>query len=538
MRGRNAVRALAFAIAVTLCSAKPRELSLRRVDLPLPGPPSVVLPVDLDADGRTDLVVVTAYTQWGSISNDRVENAVAITEVVPALFDHRELLPFLAQADGSYRAGPAFTMPASWIALAAGRGAAPIVALTEEGMSAVTWSKDKGLDTAPLFDERSALAGGRAFLAEFHFLDDVDGDGFPDAVIPSADGIAVHRGLKDGTFEAQASFRARLPEDRVVARNGHVRHEVPVPRFFDADGDGKKDLVVDDLEASPPTIVIARGLGAGRFAAPQTIRLGCLSQRKEDETQGPPAPRRRVAWFGPLERNARPVVVTREALDNGKSDRKQAMAPQMRYGLYRLGADLSVPTVPESTFDAEGYAFSGAFRDGVDLEFLDLDGDGRKDLVTVTVDVSMFQVLRALTSKTIGIGLDFRVVAQGADGVFRPVPDQVLHEKLKVDLNRFEISRLGQFQGDFDGDGRIDFVHLGKGKAVTVHRGQPGGRYPEKPDLVVEVEDEPEDVLLVRVRDFDGDSRSDIAITRTLPAAETGASAPTRLERYLSSEPR
>ena len=89
---------------------------------------------------------------------------------------------------------------------------------------------------------------------------------------------------------------------------------------------------------------------------------------------------------------------------------------------------------------------------------------------------SIFQALRALTSKKVGIGLEFHVVAQKPDGSFALVTGQSLDEKLNLDLNRLEVSRLGQFRGDFDGDGRVDFVHLGRGKTITIHRGQPGGR--------------------------------------------------------------
>ncbi|HEX4825724.1 MAG TPA: VCBS repeat-containing protein [Candidatus Polarisedimenticolaceae bacterium] len=509
--------------AVSVVAARPQELSLRRVDLDLPGPPSLILPVDLDGDGRKDLLVVTAYTQWGSIAKDRVENAVAVTEVVPALFDERKILPFLARPDGTYRAGPAFDMPKSWIALAAGSGPHAAIALTDDGLEALDGSADGTLTSARLIDEPSAFEGARTFLSSFEFLQDADGDGVLDAIVPARDGIAIHRGTKDGSFEAKAATRLRLPEDVVVGG----RRNVPVVKFLDVDGDGKLDLVSDGLDGWPGQVSIARGEGGARFAAPRTVTVWCLSDKK-----------RRAAWFGELAPGARPSFVTREQLETGKSDRKEAMKPQMRYGVHTIGADLAVPAQAATTFDAEGYAFTGAFEDGVDLQFIDLDGDGRRDLVTVTVDVGMWQMLRALTSKKIGIGLDFRVYAQDAQGGFHLVPDQVLHEKLNLDLNRFEISRLGQFQGDFDGDGRIDFVHLGKGKTITIHRGEPGGRYPEKPDLAIELQDEPEDVMLVRVRDFDGDGRSDIAVTRTLDSPEAGASARAKIELYLSGTPK
>jgi hypothetical protein len=284
------------------------------------------------------------------------------------------------------------------------------------------------------------------------------------------------------------------------------------------------DLVVDGA-GSPPWVAIARGLGGGRFSPARKIALGALVRKDVD---------RSVAWTGDVEGNGHLAIVTREKVDTGKSDMKEVKKPLMRYRFHHLRPDFTVDPEPYTQFDAEGWAFSGAFRDGVDLQFIDLDGDHRKDLVTVTLDFSMFQALRALTAKKVSVGLEFHVIAQRPDGSFGLVPDQTLDETLHLDLNHLEISRLGQFQGDFDGDGRVDFVHLGRGKTVTIHRGQPGGRYPEKPDLTLSLDEEPEDVMLVRVRDFDGDGKSDLAITRTLTPPEAGASAPARLELDLS----
>ncbi len=528
--------------------ARPRELTLRRVVVDLPGPPAVIVAADLNRDGRQDLLIVTAYTRWGSISTDRVEEAVEITEVVPALFDTREARAFLAEASGGYRAaGAPLSLPTFVLSAEAGPEMHPVVALTDDGLSELRLAGPKGQETLtlePLLDEPSAFAGTGAILSDLDVLKDVDGDKVLDAVIPTKDGIAVYRG-ENGGFAAVASFRGRLPGDDRSQILGRAERQVPIPRVEDADGDGRADLVVLGSGASGQWVAIARGLGEGRFSVPRVVELACLHRTaalpsvtatKDDEAS--PGSDRWVAWAGDIDGDGRIDLVTREDIDTGKSDMKQAKKPMIRYRLHHLKPDLSIDTKPYTQFDAEGWSFSGGFQDGVDLQFVDLDGDRRKDLVTITLDFSMFQALRALTEKKIGIGLEFHVVAQQGDGSFRLVPNQKLSEKLKLDLNRLEISRLGQFQGDFDGDGRVDFVHLGRGKAVTIHRGQPGGRYAEKPDLSITLEDEPEDVMLVRVRDFDADGRSDLSVTRTLAPPEPGATAPARLELNLSGEPK
>ena len=538
----------ALLLALATHAARPRDLALRRIVLDLPGPPAVIVATDLNRDGRQDLLVVIAYTRWGSISTDRVEDAIEVTEVVPALFDTREARAFLAQPSGGYRqAGPPLSLPTSVLSAEAGPETHPVVALTDDGLSEIRLNGPEGAESLtlePLLDEPCAFAGTGAIFADLAVLKDVDGDKVLDAVIPAMDGIAVHRG-ESGGFATIASFRGRLPGDDRYAMLGAAARNVPIPGVEDADGDGRADLVVRGLGAAPPWISMARGLGGGRFAPSRTIELSCLVRSAARPAAAPrkdvgePAPsRREAAWAGDLDGDGRIDVVTREEVDTGKSDMTQAKKPLVRYRLHHVRPDLTVDLQPYSSFDAEGWAFSGGFRDGVDLQFIDLDGDRRKDLVTVTLDFTMFQALRVLTEKKIGIGLEFHVVAQRQDGSFRLVPDQKLSEKLRLDLDRLEISRLGQFQGDFDGDGRVDFVHLGRGRNVTIHRGQPGGHYAEKPELSITLEEEPEDVMLVRVRDFDGDGRSDLSITRTLSPPEPGATAPARLELNLSGEPK
>jgi hypothetical protein len=292
-------------------------------------------------------------------------------------------------------------------------------------------------------------------------------------------------------------------------------------------------------------IAIARGLGGARFAAPRTIDLGCLSTPEKraaapanDEARPPSS--REVAWEGDVD-GAGPIeIVTRESVDTGKSDMKQANETA-----HALTGSTTFAPISRSIRSrtrrsrAEGWAFSGPSATGSTCSSSTSIPTGGRTSSRSRSIFSMFQALRALTAKKIGVGLEFHVVAQQADGSFRLVPDQKLDEKLNLDPEPAgNLATSASFQGDFDGDGRVDFVHLGRGKTVTIHRGQAGGRYSEKPDLAITLDEEPEDVMLVRVRDFDGDDRSDLAITRTLAPIEAGATAPTRLELNLSGEGR
>ena len=75
------------------------------------------------------------------------------------------------------------------------------------------------------------------------------------------------------------------------------------------------------------------------------------------------------------------------------------------------------------------------------------------------------------------------------------------------------------------------------GLCKGTHRGQPGCHYLAEPDLLLELEEEPQDLELIRVADYDGDGRSDFSIMRLLPATSADVSSPVQVDFYLSGTP-
>lgn len=79
---------------------------------------------------------------------------------------------------------------------------------------------------------------------------DVDGDGTPDVVAVSADGVgSVHRGRPDGTLATPARFASGYGSDGL--------------EIADLNGDGRQDLAVN--EAGSSELAIHLGDGSGRF---------------------------------------------------------------------------------------------------------------------------------------------------------------------------------------------------------------------------------------------------------------------------------
>jgi len=591
IRGLAFVCLLALAVPGPFSFAGPKPLALRHVALDLPGPPADILHADLDGDGRQDLAVVVARTQWGEIGNDRIEGMMQISEVVPALFDKREVRAYRQGENGAYTlTGEPLALPPSVISLEAGPPGLPIAVLTDDGVSSLSLIMDtpepgaggegaaprpeakenKGgvvsggsssapaasgsfLTLVPWISDKPVLAGSKSLIPRLDMVRDLDGDGTLDLLLPARDGLAVYMAA-GGDLPTSAASRIAFPGD--VRKSGvHPRRLYPRPTIDDLDGDGKPDLLFlhpDKDRQGKDAVEVLRGEGGGRFGAPQRVAIDAFveasktavaandgkSKKKEDDKDADiDQDEAGFKYFGDLTGDGLAEAVFVAEVDNGKSGLKQVKEPEFEYRFYHADKNFVIQPQPYQKLRVLGFGFSIDEGEVQAEEFLDLDGDHRKDLVTVTLDFSMFQLVRIMATKRISIGLNFHVWHQGSDGVFAPVTGLDLSETLRMDLNNLKLGSLAEFAGDFDGDGRSDFVHLGRGKEVTIHRGQAGCRYAPKADLTVPFEEEPGDVSLVRIGDYDGDGRADIALIRPIEIKDSpdpDVSSPVRLDLYLS----
>ena len=264
-------------VAAPLCVAEPRQPALRHVALDLPGPPAALIPADLNGDGLPDLLVPLVYTEYEETVFERLDGMVQVTEVVPTLFDRRELWAWLAHPDGTFqRAGAPLPLPASVHTIEAGPPGFPAVALTDEGVWALRLTQTPpSLGWTPLIADRSVLAGGGSFVPGLEMVRDLDGDGRADILLPARAGPAIYLGEGPG-FASQPSARLVMPGDE-QGIGTTVWRQYPIPSVQDVDGDHKPDLVLVRDRQQGEEIVILRGAGEGRFEPERTLSLGCLT---------------------------------------------------------------------------------------------------------------------------------------------------------------------------------------------------------------------------------------------------------------------
>jgi hypothetical protein len=333
-------------------------------------------------------------------------------------------------------------------------------------------------------------------------------------------------------------------DEEAEERPRRPRHRLPVIR--DVNGDGRLDLHVLNVgRRSGPVVFLNAGELA--FAEPHEVELDDPARKLED-----------IVFLGDLNADGTPDLVTQEEHElpedvGWKKEVAHAKRPEFSYRLYLLGQDLTVAAEPHHAFKAIGYTFEGqdeeaqeAAREEAgneDIEFKlpggfqDLDGDGRQDLVAITLDFSILpMIMKALLTGHISLEMDFHPWCQGESGGFSKVPNLDLSGKFKISFRRARIKHLSQFAGDFNADGRADFVQLGRGRKVTIHQGGPDCTYPDRPDRTIKMAAEPKHLGLVRILDLDENQTSDIFVVHPGKKSKTGESRSVRLDLYLGEK--
>jgi len=566
---------LALTGAHRLAAAAP-ELTFHEQSLDLPGAPAALLPADVDGDGLRDLVVVVVYTEWDQIgieemtSMDQVEGLVEVLTIVPTLLDRREVRLYRGRSDGDFTlAGEPLPLPLDVLSMETGPPGLPVIALTDAGLSALRFTPGGAaggaLTLEPVLDAPPVLAGTGTFLADLPLVADATGDGTPDLLLPTAAGIAIYDGADLGIADrpgiepfATVAYPGWSPdsgpESGAAGASGGLRLDVPLPEVVDADGDGLPDLLFRSPKDGLDGASIALQSAPGRFTPPAAV--GSSDPTGDGNQDGD-----RV-WIGPVdERPGAEVVETISLNDDDAGLRKemeQAREPRFRVRLHPLrrglpharsaddgtaGTALRTATAPTQTFEVRGWVTSGSSGpddgDGPHLAlpggFQDLNGDGRADLVTVTNDITLFKAMSILATRRLTLELGFLAWCQQPDGGFVRAPGEPLTSKLRINLNDLEIRQRSLFAGDFDGDGRQDFLQLGRDREIGIHLGGADCSYRERPDATIRLRDPLRDLALADALDLDGDGRSDLAVTQPQPVDEPGVSPPVRLDLYVST---
>jgi hypothetical protein len=149
------------------------------------------------------------------------------------------------------------------------------------------------------------------------------------------------------------------------------------------------------------------------------------------------------------------------------------------------------------------------------LQLLDLDGDGRPELVEARVALTVLELVEFLLQRSIDMQVSY--FETGPDGVFRDEPKRRSVVSVGVNLDTFtQKGFIPTLSADMNGDGLPDRVASGDGEAVEVYLG--GGKDPQSKRAARQ---EMDTRGSIRFGDLDGDGLDDFLLfDRTRPDTE------------------
>ncbi|MBL0218940.1 MAG: VCBS repeat-containing protein [Myxococcales bacterium] len=408
-----------------------------------------------------------------------------------------------------------------------------------------------------------AVVNGYASTAH---VADVDGDGKRDAIVGISQGVAVFRGLGDGTFAPEV--------DSMITPTGSVTSIASA----DFNGDGKLDLVLAVSNDSALTLML--GAGNGQFTA-QAVPLPSYAGRvvvadfnldsKPDVIVSLPSSSQvmvelgtgngmftagwivsaDVADFAVLDANVdgKPDVVISASLAlvtalgtgtgafaaptslsaysgkivvgmfNSDAVPDVAVADQVGHLTSFLGSGTGTFSVSSSVQLRAGYVGHG----GV----VDLDGDGNQDIVLGGANVTTilkgtgagaFNVhsryygsAETLAEMTGDAYLDLVVFTSHGVQVFAGTSTAAFVAPLEIFASGQTAERLFETVADFNGDGRGDYVQFRNTvtQGMNVLLTQPNNSVVQAPSAV-----DTNQIYEAVAGDFTGDGRQDVAIVR------------------------
>lgn len=384
--------------------------------------------------------------------------------------------------------------------------ACDLVYVTADGVSSFAW-KDAGYAAAdpPLVQIPTMFEGeSTGSPLRYPFSSDIDGDGREDLVIPQRQRLLLYVQRDRGTFQ----FCQRVPVDmqvRVETGGGSIQNSVAssvrVPPYYVADFNGDR---LPDLGVVQADLLLVHLQQPDRTfpTVPSYEAVVGIDKKK---------PRRRIlTWEIP------PII---EDLDgDGLAD---AIVTTVGKGTTQVfhgsqaKPDFSDPAQVQQ-IKVDGWTF----RHWV----IDVNGDGRKDLVLAKVDKlgvsAALQVL--ITGK---IDATILLFLQGPNGRF---PDQVSYEKelsvpfvVAFSANSVQVESpvMVDPRGDYDKDGRSDLLVKTESDELTLYLSTANAIFDEKNAVTVKTMDtEPfsfsvfENFEPLHLVDMNRDGKTDIVL--------------------------
>jgi hypothetical protein len=441
-----------------------------------------VLPLDVNDDGLLDLIVLEA---------DRGKRDASVRA--------RVFLQTRSGFDGA--AGSGDVLPAQAVLAGAGlfvQGPG-LALLLPDALALWIWRDGHFVPegTVPVVGAFPFAGGG--MQTGLSWVADVNGDGLSDVLVPRPDGALLLRQDGQGRWRPGLHLRTRAHGEILpLFRRKVVGYELPSLALLDAAPEGPRAGWRDLLAFSDGVLSLfhLEGTESGERAPVFELDLQ------------PPLPFEPTTPFDPpLQLIAAQdlngdgwtdlVFVKNRTGDSEFTARTRTL---VHYGHAPAApGDALWAAQPEQSFESEGFS----------LPFVvDLDRDGRVDLVLAHVDVDFWTGIRALIARSVKAEAAYYLMS--TVGRLPKQPSGSGSFTVKFSLGRAGPQPIALY-GDFNGDGLPDLLLSADRDRLGIHWGQAGKFWTGSPDEVIQ-DQLPVRPERVRVLDLDGDGRDDLLL--------------------------
>ncbi len=463
-----------LAIALLAAAAAVPRFSLQ--SLTVEGEVASVVAADLDGDGRKDLVAVyrTGVPPYQSRSFAIFWNREGIFAPRPDL-----TLPIDDTDACAYDVGQAGAGPGEDLLVVTPRGV-----LAKSFPRRVPAPPRRLVEHATLFHQ--PIDGE---LPRVRLVRDVAGPGSHDLLVPSLGTLAIYRRNGTDRYEKSAEIEVDMDVSGGAKRSDglEVRYAFPAVHVVDSDGDGLRDLfaVQEDRVA-----IYRQGPGLTFHPQPDYSRDFSVRTPADHRERGTSV----TTLVADIDGDGLGDLVIRKQVFEGVTS-----ARSTNYVFF--GRKDGFARLPDQVMESEGVA---PFQ----TELVDLNGDGRPDLIVPYTSFGVFALIRMLTAKTAKV--DFRIFPfEPRMRRFAADPSSDRDLKFHIPLSGDSDLQAVKLTADVTGDGKPDLIFGSSEDQLDIYPALEGGEFASSPAETVEVRA----AGVLDAVDLDGKGRSDLILS-------------------------
>lgn len=331
------------------------------------------------------------------------------------------------------------------------------------------------------------------YLARIDFIDDINGDGVADVLLPSFDHYFVWMSKKNTELKR---YKLAIPSLISV-----VRRDVEIQR-----------PAISIMDGDTPQIFHANKGQITQFKfgpnSPSDVQI-----KLRDEIYG-------IEWWDLLDESGQspdqsnlshrvvervtdvngddiPDLVVRFTSSSGALDRRNDY--EMYYGAIEQGV-LAFPSAPSAVIGASGTLT------GLLLE--DIDGDKKLDVLVSSFEIGVSQIVSALLSGS--IDQDVLIYRQSAEGQFGKTPSDSFETQMHFSLSKGRAGEPLVTLADVNGDGLDDLLLTANDSEVRIRYGEPNKKFSRMERVKTAVPQSGDNIQLF---DINNDGKADLVMS-------------------------